>query len=74
MAELAARRAEAALDTEIKTQLAKSEQIKVSHAAYRKVCQQQKIQPVLEAALQETPPPSISFHFVKGLNEQWNRK
>jgi hypothetical protein len=36
-----------------------SEQIKVSHAAYRKVCQQQKIQPVLEAALQESPPPSL---------------
>ena len=35
------------------------QKIKVRHADYKKVCQQQKIQPVLEAALQEYPPPSL---------------
>jgi len=35
------------------------QKIKVRHADYKKVRQQQKIQPVLEAALQEYPPPSL---------------
>lgn len=33
--------------------------IKVRHSNYKKVSQKQKIQPVLEAALQELPPPSL---------------
>jgi transcriptional regulator with XRE-family HTH domain len=33
--------------------------IKLRHADYKKVSQQQKIQPILEAALQEYPPPSL---------------
>ncbi len=33
--------------------------IKVRHVDYKKVSQQQKIKPVLEAALQEFPPPSL---------------
>jgi hypothetical protein len=33
--------------------------IKVRHADYKKVKPQQKIKPVLEAALQELPPPSL---------------
>ena len=35
------------------------QKIKVRHADYKKVHQQQKIQPVLEAALKEYPPPSL---------------
>ncbi len=34
--------------------------IKVRHADFKKARQQQKIQPILEAALQEFPPPSLS--------------
>lgn len=34
--------------------------IKVRHADFKKSSQKQKIQPVLEAALQEFPPPSLS--------------
>ena len=33
--------------------------IKVRHSDYRKVSKKQKIQPILEAALQEYPPPSL---------------
>ena len=33
--------------------------IKVRHADYKKVNKQQKIQPILEASLQEYPPPSL---------------
>lgn len=35
------------------------ESIKIRHAEYRKVSKQQKIQPILEAALKEFPPPSL---------------
>ncbi len=35
------------------------EEIKVRHAEYRKESKQQKIQPILEAALKEFPPPSL---------------
>ncbi|MBR8840006.1 MAG: TniQ family protein [Stigonema ocellatum SAG 48.90 = DSM 106950] len=34
--------------------------IKVRHADFKKLSQKQKIQPILEAALQEFPPPSLS--------------
>jgi transcriptional regulator with XRE-family HTH domain len=34
-------------------------QIQLNHAAYRKLERQQRIQPVLEAALEELPPPSL---------------
>jgi hypothetical protein len=66
MAELAARRAEAALDTEIKTQLAKSEQIKVSHAAYRKVCQQQKYNLSLKPRCKRLLLPRSHFTSLRG--------
>lgn len=34
--------------------------VKIRHAEFKKISQKQKIQPVLEAALQEIPPPSLS--------------
>ncbi len=46
-----------------------SDQIKLRHADYRKASQQAKIQPVLEAALNDAPPPSL-LEIVRRLGQK----